>query len=276
MNRARSAAPAWTAAALALAAVFPAAARASEAPDRVDVLVQAERERQKIPGLALAVVRDGQVRHGARLRPGQRRAPGAGRPETIFQSGSVGKQFTAAAVMMLVEDGQARARRLRSRKYFPDAPAAWKDITVRHLLTHTSGIVDYGEESLDYRRDYTEDELVQAAYRLGLDFAPGSRWSYSNTGYVLLGVLVHKVAGQLLRRRPAGARLRAARDEDGARDQRGGHRAQPRRRLPAGRRKAREPGVGLAVAQHHRRRLALPDPARPRRLGQGAARGRAC
>jgi CubicO group peptidase (beta-lactamase class C family) len=81
-------------------------------------------------------------------------------------------------------------------KYFPDAPATWEPIRVRHLLTHTSGIPDYTTKEFDYQRNYTEDELAKMAYGLTLEFEPGSRWNYSNTGYVLLGILVHKVSGQ--------------------------------------------------------------------------------
>jgi CubicO group peptidase (beta-lactamase class C family) len=122
--------------------------------------------------------------------------------ETLFQPASVGKQITAAAVMLMVEDGKVGLDD-SIRKYFPDAPASWRAITVRQLLTHTSGLPDYsyglmhgGKEPFDSRRDYTEDELRLAFYQLPLEFAPGARWHYSNTGYVLLGILVRRVSGQ--------------------------------------------------------------------------------
>jgi CubicO group peptidase (beta-lactamase class C family) len=67
---------------------------------------------------------------------------------------------------------------------------------VRHLLTHTSGIPDYTTSSFDYRRDYTEDQLAQLAFEQPLEFTPGSRWNYSNTGYALLGFIVRKVSGR--------------------------------------------------------------------------------
>jgi CubicO group peptidase (beta-lactamase class C family) len=67
---------------------------------------------------------------------------------------------------------------------------------VRHLLTHTSGIKDWEGTDLDYRKDYTEDALVKVAMKLPPDFEPGTQWSYSNTGYVLLGILVHKTSGK--------------------------------------------------------------------------------
>jgi CubicO group peptidase (beta-lactamase class C family) len=114
--------------------------------------------------------------------------------ETIFQSGSLGKQFTAALVMLLVEDGRLELDD-SVRDYLQNAPESWQAITIRHLLTHTSGVPEYTEGAIDLRRDYDEDELTQIAYQLPLEFAPGSRWRYSNTGYALLGVVIHKASG---------------------------------------------------------------------------------
>ena len=125
--------------------------------------------------------------------PGVRRV--AVTPETIFQSGSLGKQFTAVAAMTLVESGQISLDDSIA-KFFPDAPAAFKPITVRHLLTHTSGIPDYTGGTIDMRKDYTEDDLAKLAFGLTPEFPAGSRWNYSNTGYVLLGILVHRASGQ--------------------------------------------------------------------------------
>ena len=162
---------------------------------RVDVFVRAEMARQKIPGVAVAIVRNGATvkAQGYGLANVEHRVPVTA--ETIFQSGSVGKQFTAAAVMLLVEDGLISLDDSVT-KLLPDAPAAFKPITVRHLLTHTSGLPDYTDGTIDYRRDYTEDELRQFAYGLTLEYEPGTRWNYSNTGYVLLGIIVHKVSGR--------------------------------------------------------------------------------
>jgi CubicO group peptidase (beta-lactamase class C family) len=124
--------------------------------------------------------------------------------ETVFQSGSLGKQFTATAVMLLVEEGKLSLDDSIT-KYFTDAPPSWRPIKIRNLLTHTSGIPDYesqvakaggGAKLIDYRRDYTEEELAKIAYGMPLNFEPGSRWSYSNTGYVMLGILIHKVSGR--------------------------------------------------------------------------------
>ena len=93
----------------------------------------------------------------------------AARPESIFQSGSVGKQFTATAVMMLVEAGKVGLDDPLTR-YFPDAPATWKQVTVRELLTHTSGFTDYPKDSTCARTTPRRDLLkivegIPLAYR---------------------------------------------------------------------------------------------------------------
>ncbi|MFZ2055421.1 MAG: serine hydrolase domain-containing protein [Candidatus Aminicenantales bacterium] len=163
--------------------------------NRVDAYVQAEMGRQKIPGLALAVMRHGKIikARGYGLSNIELNVPVTA--ESIFQSGSVGKQFTATAVMMLVEEGRVGLDD-KITKYFPEAPESWNKITVRHLLTHTSGIKDYTSKDFDYRRDYTEADLEKIALTLPFDFAPGEKWNYSNSGYMLLGFLIHRVTGK--------------------------------------------------------------------------------
>ena len=85
------------------------------------------------------------------------------KPETVFQSGSMGKRFTAAAVMLLVQDGKLSLED-KITKFFPDVPASWGQITVRNLLNHTSGMGDFPPE-IDLRRDYTEDEYFASLKR---------------------------------------------------------------------------------------------------------------
>jgi len=162
--------------------------------DKIDDYVKAELERQKIPGLSIAVVRNGEITKakGFGLANVELNVPAT--PETIYQSGSVGKQFTATAVMMLVEEGKIGLDDKIS-KYFADAPDRWSAITVRHLLTHTAGTTDYPKD-FDFRRDYTEDELLKKAAEIPLAFAPGEKWSYSNMGYVMLGIMISKVSGK--------------------------------------------------------------------------------
>jgi CubicO group peptidase (beta-lactamase class C family) len=164
-------------------------------PERIEAYVKAEMTRQKVPGLAVAVVKDGKVvvAKGYGLSNVEHLVPVT--PETVFQSGSLGKMFTAAAVMLLVEDGKLSLADSITR-FYPDAPWRWRGITVRHLLSHTSGIPDYEDTTLDFRKDYTEEELARIAFGMKLEFEPGSRWSYSNTGYVLLGGIIRKASGR--------------------------------------------------------------------------------
>ena len=167
----------------------------------VDRVVEAERKAQQIPGVSLAVCRDGKIvkASGYGLANVEWEVPVT--PQTIFQTGSVGKQFTAMAVMMLVEEGKIGLDD-RITKYIRESPEAWKTVTVRELLTHTSGIADYGAEEdtmgkgvVDFRKDYSEEELVRAFAKMPMDFAPGEKWQYSNTGYVLLGILIRRATG---------------------------------------------------------------------------------
>lgn len=162
--------------------------------DKIDDYVKAQMQTQKIPGLSIAVVRDGEVvkAKGYGLANVELNVPASA--ETVYQSGSTGKQFTATAVMMLVEEGKL-ALDDKINKYFLDSPESWNNITIRHLLTHTSGTTDYPKD-FDFRRDYTEAELLKKAQSIPLAFAPGEKWSYSNLGYVTLGILVSKVAGK--------------------------------------------------------------------------------
>lgn len=159
----------------------------------------------RIPGVALGVVRDGRLikARGYGYANLEWKIPVAA--DSMFQSGSVAKQFTATGVMMLVEAGKVRLDDPIS-KYLPESAAApWHAATVRQLLTHTSGVPDifgeddatsYGKGILDFRRDYTEDELLHQYLPLQLDFPPGEQYRYSNTGYELLGFLIHRVTGR--------------------------------------------------------------------------------
>jgi len=120
-------------------------------------------------------------------------------PKTKFRIASLTKQFTAACILLLQERRLLRVQD-RVSKYLPDVPAAWKEVTVHQLLTHTSGIPnpDYGsKQSANIQRmGATPREAVAQVANQPLDFSPGKKWSYSNTGYILLGILIEKVSGQ--------------------------------------------------------------------------------
>lgn len=174
---------------LTLSLAVPAAA------DPVDDYVRTVMAAKKIPGLSLVVLRDGKIVRSEGYGFANLEHEVAATADTIYQSGSVGKQFTAAGILMLAEDGKLGLDDPLS-KHFPDGPPAWKGITVRHLLTHTSGLKDYGSDEIDFRKDYTEDEYLDVVKRIPIEFEPGTQWSYSNTGYLLLGILTSRLAGE--------------------------------------------------------------------------------
>ena len=161
---------------------------------RIDAYVRTEMKRQQIPGLSLAVVRKGKIEVLKSYGFSNLEHHIPVKPETIFQSGSIGKQFAATAIMILAGEGKLSLEDKIS-KFFPDAPASWSTITVRHLLTHTAGLGDYPAD-FDLRRDHTEAELWTMIKSIPLAYQPGEKWDYSNLGYVTLGILIRKVTGQ--------------------------------------------------------------------------------
>lgn len=168
---------------------------ADAAADPVDDYVRAAMADKKIPGVSLVILRSGNVVKSRGYGLANLEHDVAATEDTIYQSGSVGKQFTAAGILMLAEDGKLGLDD-RLVQHFPDGPASWHRITIRHLLTHTSGLKDYGPDEVDFRRDYTEDEYLDIIKRIPIEFEPGTQWSYSNTGYLLLGILTSRVAGR--------------------------------------------------------------------------------
>jgi len=119
-------------------------------------------------------------------------------PNTKFRLGSVTKQFTAASILLLEERGKLRVSD-PVKKYMPDAPAAWDKVTIMHLLTHTSGIPNFTSFP-DYPKlepfATTPEQLVARFKDKPLEFEPGEKWNYSNSGFVLLTYLLEKISGQ--------------------------------------------------------------------------------
>ncbi|HET7844911.1 MAG TPA: serine hydrolase domain-containing protein, partial [Xanthomonadales bacterium] len=149
-----------------------------------------------VPGAALLVLRDGKplVARGYGYADVATRVPVT--PRTNFRLASVTKQFTAAAILLLVEDGKL-ALDDPLRKWLPSLPVEADAITLRQLLTHTSGLVDYEDvmDPADTRQVLDADvlRLLEGEHRLY--FAPGSQWRYSNSGYALLALVVERASG---------------------------------------------------------------------------------
>jgi CubicO group peptidase (beta-lactamase class C family) len=192
----------------AAALIFGSLGALAATPDSeadADAIVKSAMHAHQIPGVCLGVIRDGHLikSTGYGWANVELRVPVSA--ASVFQSGSVAKQFTATAVMMLVKEGKVALDEPVS-KYLPEArAAAWGDASVRQLLTHTAGIPDifgdtdetsYTKGILDFRRDYSEEELLQRYLTVKSDFKPGDKWNYSNTGYQILGILIHRVTGE--------------------------------------------------------------------------------
>jgi D-alanyl-D-alanine carboxypeptidase len=151
------------------------------------------------PGAAAVVVKDGKVvwRSAYGLSNVEKKVPL--QPDSVFRLGSVTKQFTSMAIMMLVEQGKVGLQDPID-KYLPGYPMQGHVITVEHLLTHTSGIQSYtdipGYMATKVQADLTVPQLIDAFKNEPMQFAPGTRYRYNNSGYVLLGAIVEKASGQ--------------------------------------------------------------------------------
>jgi CubicO group peptidase (beta-lactamase class C family) len=165
--------------------------------DDVDAYVKLRMDKEHIPGLSLAVVKDAKVvkLKGYGISNLELNVPAV--PDTVYEIGSISKQFTAAAVLVLVQENKIGLDDLVG-KYIHESPETWKAIKVRHLLTHTSGLQRDGlpESGNGLFADYTEDELVQSAVALPLLSAPGTKYSYGNLDYDLLAIIIERVSGE--------------------------------------------------------------------------------
>ena len=173
--------------------------------ESIDSFIATQMAKQKIPGLAVGIYSRGEILVVKGYGQANVELGVPVKPETVFQTGSVGKQFVSAAIMMLVEEGKISLDD-NLTKYFPDAPATWKPILIKNLLSHTSGLSEYesgdrtGLKGPFYMRlDFTEDELVAKIEALPIESAPGEKWDYRNTNYFLLGVLFHGIAASINR-----------------------------------------------------------------------------
>jgi CubicO group peptidase (beta-lactamase class C family) len=150
------------------------------------------------PGLAVIVVRKGRALHRAAYGMANLELGVALKPDHVFRIGSVTKQFTSAAIMMLAEEGKLSVSDPITT-FLPDYPTQGKTITVEHLLTHTSGIQSYTDMPKwrgMWRQDMTVTELVDLFKNEPMQFAPGERWRYNNSGYILLGAIIEKASGK--------------------------------------------------------------------------------
>lgn len=176
-----------------LAGALPSPARA----DEIDRFMRQEREVYGIPALLVGVIRDGRLvdARAAGQADVERSVPA--RTTQVFEIGSISKQFTAYAVLMLMEQGRLALDQPVGR-YLDDLPADWARVTLHQLLTHTSGLPDleaaftYGI----YRETPGDADFQRRIAALPRDFEPGAQWRYSNTNYWLLARVIEKVSGE--------------------------------------------------------------------------------
>jgi CubicO group peptidase (beta-lactamase class C family) len=163
----------------------------------VDEYVNRVMAKQDIPGMSVAVLEGGKIlmARGYGYASLELRAPATA--QTLYGLGSISKQFAATSVMLLVKDGTVDLDQPIGR-YVAGLPETWAEVTVRHLLTHTSGIKEEVWEGgfIEFdRHEHGQLEVLETAFG-PLEFAPGERWAYRNSAYRLLGMLIEEVSGE--------------------------------------------------------------------------------
>ena len=197
---------------LSAAAALSAAELPGDARETIDRKVAEVLKETGAPGASLAIVKDGAIVYAkaygiARLGP----PPLPAAESMRYSIGSISKQFTAAAILLLAEEGKVSLDD-RVVRWLPGLTRA-KDVTIRQLLSMTSGYQDFWPQ--DYvmppmRKPVTAEAILERWAKKPLDFEPGTKWQYSNTNYVAAGVIAEKAAGQSLLDFLQGARLRTA------------------------------------------------------------------
>jgi CubicO group peptidase (beta-lactamase class C family) len=164
--------------------------------DKVDDFVKAEMEKHQLPGVALAIIRSGGENKTAAYGLANLELKSPASVETVFEIGSLTKQFTAACILLLAQDGQLSIDDKIS-KHLTNTPLTWSNITIRHLLTHTSGIKNYtGLNGFELTKHLTQAQFIKAIGAQPMDFAPGEQAKYCNSGYNLLGFIIENASGK--------------------------------------------------------------------------------
>ncbi len=163
----------------------------------LDKFIAVQIRERKIPGLSVAVIRDGKVLKSSGYGFANLELKVPATKDTVYEIGSISKQFAAEAVMLLVDDGNLDLDDPIT-KYLPaNAPDIWRKITVRNLLNHTSGLKDWTEiNDFSYRREYSAEEFIDLVRSFPLQFQPGENWLYSNTNLPLIGIIVERAGGR--------------------------------------------------------------------------------
>ncbi len=172
----------------------PVPALSGSQEKQIDDYVAAQMASQHVPGLSLVVTRSGVPVLAKGYGMADIGSATPARKQTVYRIAAVSQQFAAAAVLLLAQDGKLSLDQ-HFAQYFPVAPAAWQDITIRQLLQHTAGLQrDF--QAYDPTHQYTANELVQLMGAIPMQSAPGAAHSDSNMGYYLVGLLIERVSGK--------------------------------------------------------------------------------
>jgi D-alanyl-D-alanine carboxypeptidase len=185
--------------AIALAIASPAAAVPRDFAQRADQIVDQSYPANE-PGAAVIVTEHGKVVYARGRGLADLAAKKPITPDTVFRLGSITKQFAASVVLQLVHEGKMSLDDSLS-KFFPGYPQPGASATVRQLLSHTSGIQDYTEipgwmVEANANKSYTTQQLIDVFKDKPAQFKPGEKWSYDNSGYILIGGIIEKVTGK--------------------------------------------------------------------------------
>jgi len=162
--------------------------------DQVDDYLKTQMEQHQIPGIALRIIQDGKATKTATYGLANLELNVPVKPETVFEIGSITKQFTAAGILLLQQDGRLSVDNPLSR-HLKNIPGSWTKITIRHLLSHTSGIKSYtGLTGFELTRHLTQEQFIHAIGEYPLEFQPGESWKYCNSGFNLLGFIIENVS----------------------------------------------------------------------------------
>ena len=172
--------------------------------NEIDKYIKAEMKKEQVPGLTYAIIKDGEIITSGAYGVANVELNAPISMHSLFSIGSIGKIFTATAIMLLQKDGRLSLTDPIA-KYLDSLPGSWNNITIKHLLSQTSGIKDhlhdfpgYSYIERDRKQEITEAQFIRMATTVPLNFEPGEKWAYSNAGFVLLGFIIHKVSGQPL------------------------------------------------------------------------------
>lgn len=172
--------------------IYPAGLYAQK--DRVDTFIENTMARQRIVGLAVGIIKDGEIVKTKGYGYANLELNTPVTTKTVFKLGSVSKHIIAVAIMKFIQEGKLQLSDPVTR-FFPDAPAHWGKVTIRHLLNHTSGLIRESP-AFDAMATQPDSLVIRAAYKDSLVFQTGSKWQYCNLGYFMLADIIRQISGR--------------------------------------------------------------------------------